>query len=158
MSVMQYAVDYLKVKHIIVCGHYDCGGVRAACSAVDHGPPLQQWLRSIRDVRRLYKDVLNAIEDDEERHRKLVELNVVEQCLSVLKTGIVQKRRVRTGRHRLAPFPMPRVHAVVYDPSTGKLTRVNVDHPELLEDITSIYDLGAKNEILTPEEFVMELQ
>ena len=79
MSVIQFAVDVLKVKHIIVCGHYDCGGIRAAMESVDHKSPLENWLRNIRDIYRLHMDELNAIPDTIQRQRRLVELNVIEQ-------------------------------------------------------------------------------
>lgn len=79
MSVIQYAVDVLKVKHIIVCGHYDCGGIRASLEQWDHKSPLENWLRNIRDTYRLHMDELNAIEDYRLRQRRLVELNVIEQ-------------------------------------------------------------------------------
>jgi carbonic anhydrase len=78
-SVIQYAVDYLKVKHIVVCGHYDCGGVRAATNNMDHQAPLENWVRNIRDNYRLHKDELLAISDEYARYRRLVELNVIEQ-------------------------------------------------------------------------------
>jgi carbonic anhydrase len=84
MSVVQYAVDVLKVKHIIVCGHYDCGGVRAALEPVDHHSPLENWLRNIRDTYRLHNDELNAIPVLRDRQRRLVELNVIEQVLNAL--------------------------------------------------------------------------
>ena len=79
MSVIQFAVDVLKVKHIVVCGHYDCGGIRAAMESVDHKSPLENWLRNIRDIYRLHMEELNAIPDAVQRQRRLVELNVVEQ-------------------------------------------------------------------------------
>jgi carbonic anhydrase len=79
LSVLQYAVDVLKVKHIVVCGHYDCGGVRAALEPVDHGSPLENWLRNIRDSYRLHNAELNAIDNLRDRQRRLVELNVIEQ-------------------------------------------------------------------------------
>ncbi len=79
MSVIQYAVDVLKVKHIIVCGHYDCGGIRAALEQWDHKSPLENWLRNIRDTYRLHMDELNQIVDLRQRQRRLVELNVIEQ-------------------------------------------------------------------------------
>lgn len=81
-SVLQYAVDVLKVKHIIVCGHYQCGGVRASLEPIDHGAPLENWLRNIRDTYRLHKTELNAIYDPIHRQRRLVELNVQEQVKS----------------------------------------------------------------------------
>jgi carbonic anhydrase len=79
MSAIQYAVDVLKVKHIIICGHYDCGGVRAALTLKDHKPPLENWLRNIRDSYRIHRHELNAIEDPIARQRRMVEINVVEQ-------------------------------------------------------------------------------
>jgi carbonic anhydrase len=79
MSVIQFAVTVLKVKHIIVCGHYDCGGVKASLETNDYASPLCNWLRNIRDTYRLHRDELNRIEDIRLRQRRLVELNVVEQ-------------------------------------------------------------------------------
>ena len=94
MSVIQYAVDVLKVKHIIVCGHYDCGGVRASLDQLDHKSPLENWLRNIRDIHRLHRAELSRIKEPIARQRRLVELNVIEQCLNIFKTAVVQKRRV----------------------------------------------------------------
>lgn len=96
LSVIQYAVDILKVKHIIVCGHYDCGGIRAATELIDHKSPLENWLRNIRDNYRLHQRELDEIKDPRLRQRRLVELNVIEQCLNVYKTAVVQRRRVET--------------------------------------------------------------
>ena len=79
MSVIQYGVDYLQVKHIIVCGHYDCGGVKAALTQNDHKAPLENWLRNIRDTNRIHRAELDGISDVPTRQRRLVELNVVEQ-------------------------------------------------------------------------------
>jgi len=123
MSVIQYAVDVLKVKHIVVCGHYDCGGVKASLENVDHRSPLENWLRHIRDTYRLHRDELNAIEDETARQRRLVELNVIEQCLNIFKTAVVQRKRVESyqkqkseGKDIGSTFTEPRVHAYVYDP------------------------------------------
>lgn len=96
LSVLQYAVDVLKVKHIIVCGHYDCGGVRASMENADHRSPLVNWLRNIRDIQRIHKSELDKIDDRLERQRRLVELNTIEQCLNVYKTEVVQRRRIAT--------------------------------------------------------------
>ena len=146
MSVIQYAVDVLQVKHIVVCGHYDCGGVKAALTNTDHRSPLENWLRNIRDTYRLHKDELNAITDPMGRQRRLVELNVVEQCLNIYKTAVVQRRRVQT--HLLSKeigskykFSEPRVHAFVYEPTTGKATKLQVDFSGYLNDLKSVYDL-----------------
>lgn len=96
MSTIQYAVDYLKVPHIIVCGHYECGAVKAASTLANHHSPLENWLTSIRDVKRAYRTELMMISDEKQRMRRLVELNVVESCLNVFKTSTVQRRRVET--------------------------------------------------------------
>lgn len=98
LSVIQYAVDVLKVKHIIVCGHYDCGGIRAAMELRDHKSPLENWLRNIKDAYRLHKKELDGIHDLRARQHRLVELNVIEQCLNVFKTAVVQRSRVESYR------------------------------------------------------------
>ena len=83
MSVINYAVASLKVNHIVVCGHYGCGGVLAAMQQADLGI-LNPWLRNIRDVFRLHRNELDAIEDEDQKYRRLVELNVQEQCINVI--------------------------------------------------------------------------
>src|SRR5690554_5847062 len=90
MSVINYAVGSLNVEQIVVCGHYGCGGVKAAMESKDLGL-LNPWLRNVRDVYRLHKDNLNEIDNEEDRYKKLVEYNVEEQCLNVIKTAVVQK-------------------------------------------------------------------
>lgn len=91
LSVLDYAVNHLKVKHVIVCGHYGCGGVKAAMSNHDYKHLLNMWLRNIKDVYRLYEDELNAIKDEEKKFDRLVELNVKEQVLKLAKTSIIQR-------------------------------------------------------------------
>src|SRR6218665_1093186 len=90
MSVLNYAVRHLKVNHVVVCGHYFCGGVKAAMQAEDMGI-LNPWLRNIRDVYRLHKDELNLITNENDRYNRLVELNVQEQCINLIKTAAVQE-------------------------------------------------------------------
>ncbi len=133
MSVIEYAVAHLGVQHIVVCGHYFCGGVKAAMQASDLGL-LNPWLRNIRDVYRLHRKELDAITDDDKRYKRLVELNVEEQCINVIKTAVVQKAYVKSG------FPV--VHGWVFDVGTGKLIDLNIDFQEKLKDIQSIYNLG----------------
>lgn len=89
LSVLQYAVEVLEVKHIIVCGHYGCGGIRAALEEVDHGL-IDNWLRHIRDTYRLYHTELDAIETEKDRLDRLCELNIVEQVANVCGTTIVR--------------------------------------------------------------------
>lgn len=90
LSVLKYAVEVLKVKHIIICGHYGCGGVKAAITN-QHFGLLNKWLRNIKDVYRLHNDELNKIENIDEKTDALVELNIIEQVNNLVKTSIVQK-------------------------------------------------------------------
>lgn len=138
MSVIDYAVGVLKVKHIVVCGHYGCGGVKAAMQSKDLGI-LNPWLRNIRDVYRLHRDELNAITDEEEKYRKLVELNVQEQCVNVIKTADVQ---IAVRKGELA------VHGWVMDIASGKLIDLKIDFEQILEGIMEIYRLN-KDELET---------
>ena len=89
LSVLDYAVNALKVKHVIVCGHYGCGGVKAAMGN-SHIGIIDNWIRHIKDVYRFHNEELNGIEDEEKRFDRFVELNVVEQVLDLAKTSIVQ--------------------------------------------------------------------
>jgi carbonic anhydrase len=91
LSVLDFAVSHLKVKHVIVCGHYGCGGIKAAMENRDYRPVLNMWLRNIKDVYHMYADELNAIEDQEKRTDRLVELNVKEQVLHLAQTTIIQR-------------------------------------------------------------------
>ena len=91
LSILTYAVEHLNVRHILPAGHYDCGGVRAVVKKQDLGQVLDAWVQNIRDVYRLHKDELDCIQDEEERHHRLVELNVAEQCLNLYKTSVVQR-------------------------------------------------------------------
>lgn len=132
MSVINYAVRYLKVKHIIVCGHYNCGGVKAAMTPTDLGL-LNPWLRNIRDVYRLHEAELDAIPDEHERYNRLVELNVYEQCLNVIKTAAVQEEYIERK--------LPVVHGWVFNLKTGLLKDLQFDFEGSLRKIQKLYDL-----------------
>ncbi|KAL2024976.1 hypothetical protein VTK56DRAFT_3675 [Thermocarpiscus australiensis] len=132
MSVITYAVEHLKVKHIVVCGHYGCGGVKAAMTPKDLGI-LNPWLRNIRDVYRLHEKELDAIANEEERYNRLVELNVVEQCRNVIKTACVQQSYARNR------FPI--VHGWVFGFHDGLLKDLKIDFEAVLRDIQKIYNL-----------------
>ncbi|GAB3319227.1 carbonate dehydratase [Hymenobacter humi] len=134
-SVLEYAVRHLHVKHIVVCGHYGCGGVRYAMQAKDLGL-LNPWLRNIRDVYRLHHVELDAIADLAARYDRLVELNVQEQCVNVIKSAVVQQHYLR---HKL-----PLVHGWVFDLKTGLLKDLNLDFEHILRDIQQIYDLSGE--------------
>lgn len=131
MSVINYAVTHLKVKHIIVCGHYGCGGVHAAMQQSDLGI-LNPWLRNIRDVYRIHRKVLDAITDEEEKYKKLIELNVQEQCINVIKTAEVQKANNERDL---------KVYGWIFDIHSGKLIDLNINFTEILKDITKIYKI-----------------
>jgi carbonic anhydrase len=141
MSALKYAMDVLEIPHIIVCGHYDCGGVRASMASKDHAPPLENWLRNIRDVYRLHQKELDGISDPEERHRRLVELNVVEQCFNLFKTGEVQRRLMQTTADESAAYSSPQIHACVFDPKDGILRTLDVDFKKYMDKYHGIYDL-----------------
>uniref|UniRef100_A0A0C3U2B9 Carbonic anhydrase n=1 Tax=Guillardia theta (strain CCMP2712) TaxID=905079 RepID=A0A0C3U2B9_GUITC len=128
-AVLQYAIEFLQVPHIVVCGHYDCGGVRAALRNMNHGSPLENWLRNIRDVWRLHYDEIVQFHG-EARVRRLVELNVVEQCLNVYKTASVQKRRWETLQKD--GKILPQIHGLVYDVANGELKKLPVKQTLLL--------------------------
>jgi carbonic anhydrase len=131
MSVLHYAIEVLKVKQIVVCGHYNCGGVKAAMQPNDLGI-LNPWLRNIRDVYRLHKDELNGIDDVEKRYDRLVELNVQEQCINVIKTADFQKAFTHRGI---------KIHGWVFDMRTGRLKDLQIDFTNILQHIMEIYRL-----------------
>lgn len=136
LSVINYAVEYLKVKYIIVCGHYGCGGIKAAMENLDHGI-LNPWLRCIRDVYRLHQTELDEIKDTEARNRRLVELNTYEQCLNVIKTAEVQKSYHQKG--------YPKVAGWIFDINDAQLHDLNIDFEGELNKIKKIYNI-TKNE------------
>lgn len=131
MSVLNYAVRHLKVNHVVVCGHYECGGVKASLQSKDLGI-LNPWLRNIRDVYRLHKNELNAITDESKRFDRLVELNVKEQCVNIIKTAAVQEAYKDRGLT---------VHGWVFDIRTGKLIDLKIDFQKILGEIIEIYKL-----------------
>lgn len=111
LSVLEYAVNYLKVKHVIVCGHYGCGGVNAAMTNHDFKQVLNMWLRNIKDVYRLHRQELDGITEEEKRFDRLVELNVIEQVHHLAKTSIIQRAWKRDG--------YPHIHGWVYSLNDG---------------------------------------
>jgi carbonic anhydrase len=133
-SVIEYAVGHLNVKHIVVCGHSGCGGVKAAMQQADLGI-LNGWLREIRDVYRLHQAELDAIEDEDARYERLIALNVQEQCINVIKTAVVQKTYLSEG--------YPEVHGWVYDVGSGLLRDLEIPFEDILAKVREIYDLGA---------------
>lgn len=131
LSVLQYAVDVLKVKHVIICGHYGCGGVKSATSHKNLGL-INKWLHSIKDVYTLHKTELNAITDADQRWRRLVELNVEEQVRNLVHISIIQKAWKFEQR--------PYLHGWVYDLHTGYLKEISLLKPGALPDDVYCYD------------------
>lgn len=131
-SVVQYAVEHLKVKHIIVCGHYECGGVKAALNPSDMGQ-LNSWLQTLRDVYRFHRAELDSITDTQKKFDRLVELNVREQCINIIKIDHVQRAWYKTG--------FPKIHGWVFDVKTGKLIDLKLKMEEEFKEVRSIYDL-----------------
>lgn len=134
LSVLQYAVQVLKVEHIIVCGHYGCGGVKAAFEHNNLGL-LNKWLRNIKDVYRLHQSEIEEIKDEEARINKFIELNVEEQALNLAKTSIVQQAWA-DGQKLL-------LHGWVFDISTGLVhDRKLIDNGDDLDPIYK-YDIDS---------------
>lgn len=131
-AVVQYAVEHLKVKHIIICGHYECGGVKAALLPSDKGQ-LNSWLQTLRDVRRLHRLELESIKDGQRQFDRLVELNVKEQCMNIIKIDHVQKSWYKTG--------FPKIHGWVFDVRTGDLIDLGLNMEKEFAVIRDIYNL-----------------
>ena len=129
MSVINYAVRHLKVKHVVVCGHYECGGVKAAMQPTDLGI-LNPWLRNIRDVYRLHQTELDSIIDEHQRYNRLIELNVQEQCINLIKTAAIQEAYKERGL---------KVYGWVFDIHTGKIIDLKINFEHILADIMKIY-------------------
>ncbi len=132
LSVIEYAVAYLRVKHIVVCGHYMCGGVKAAMSPADMGI-MNPWLKHVRDVYRTHQQELEAIEDEKKQYDRLVELNVQEQAINVMNLSVVQKAVAERGG--------PEVHGWVFDIRTGKLIDLDINFKEEVSGFERLYHL-----------------
>ncbi|HEU5165609.1 MAG TPA: carbonic anhydrase [Chitinophagaceae bacterium] len=134
LSVLEFAVTHLKIKHIIVCGHYGCGGIKAAMSNHDYKQVLNMWLRNIKDVYRLHREELDAIVDEDLRADRLCELNVKEQLMHLAKTSIIQ----RAWKHEQRPD----LHGWVYGLKDGLINPIfemkagtHIDHLYEYDDL-----------------------
>lgn len=131
LSVLDYAVNVLKVKHVIVAGHYECGGIAAALTGKQYGL-IDNWLRHIKDVYRLHKDEIDSIEDIKERNKRMVEINATEQAANLSKTTIIQN--AWKERSDLA------VHAIVIDLESGHIKDLGATTTSTSE-FDGVYDL-----------------
>lgn len=118
LSVLDYSVSILDVKHVIVCGHYGCGGIRAAMGNKLYGGMIDNWLRNIKDVYRLHQKELDAITDLDQRDRRFTELNIIEQVYNLCKTSTIQSAWEKNKR--------PHVHGWVYDVANGIIKDLGV--------------------------------
>ncbi len=147
LSVIQYAVEVLKVSHIIVCGHYGCGGVQSSMESIEHGL-IDNWLCHIKSVHQKNEDELLAISDKTERLDRLCELNVIEQVNNICHTSVVQ----RAWRN----YKKLNVHGCIYTLETGILKDLNVRYTGM-NDMNEIYQLReAKRDIYKPTVTIME--
>lgn len=131
LSVLDYAVNVLKVKHVIVCGHYGCGGIKSAMENDSIGI-IDNWIRHIKDIYRLHRSELDSIEDEEQRFNRFVELNVIEQVFDLAKTSIVQSAWKRGQEIFL--------HGWSYGLNSGFVTDLNVNFSSN-EDLDEVYQL-----------------
>ncbi len=136
-AVVQYAVEHLKVKHIIICGHYECGGIKAAMHPEDMGQ-LNGWLQTIRDVYHTHRSELDAIEQLSKRYDRLVELNVREQCINIMKIDHVQRSWVERQ--------YPHVHGWIFDVRSGKLKDLELNTREIFNEVEDIYNIDFEHE------------
>lgn len=131
LSVIEYAVSYLKVPHIIICGHYDCGGIQAAMTPEYHGL-LSPWLVKIKEVYSIHRQELNAIQDEHRRFDRLVELNVYEQCRNTMKIRSVQKALVAEEIQ---------LYGWVFDMKSGYINDLGFDMKMMRKEVMEVYNL-----------------
>jgi len=129
LSVVAESVTKKKADHIVVCGHYNCGGIKAAMVQQDFGI-LNPWLRAIRDVYRTHQEELEAIDNQEQKYRRFVELNVQEQCINIIKTPDAQRAILNRN---------VTLHGWVWDIHTGELIDLKIDFYSMLQKIMEIY-------------------
>lgn len=132
LSVLDFAVNHLKVKHVIVCGHYNCGGIKAAMSRHDYNYALNMWLRNIKDVYRLHRQEMDRLPDEQKKLDRLVELNVVEQVHHLAKTSVIQRSWKNANR--------PHLHGWVYSLQNGLIKPLMEMAPNTALDPLYEYD------------------
>lgn len=133
LAVLEYAVDHLEVNHIIVCGHYGCGGVKAAMTRHNYDL-INKWIRNIKDVYKIHRDLIDFQTKPEDRLNKLIELNVAEQVMNLAKTSIVQKAWKSRKK--------PEIHGWVYSLEDGLIKEIcTMTHEDHLDPLYEFDDL-----------------
>ena len=130
LSVVEYAVNVLEVPQILIVGHYECGAVRGSMSEpgeIDSGV-IDNWVQGIRGVSLLHEKELDSLDGFDKKYRRLVELNVEEQCFHMLKLGAIKKKRLQTFSS--IKYSLPLIHGMVFDPSTGLLRKLRMNVTE----------------------------
>ena len=149
LCVLEYAVGHLGVQDILVCGTYGNEPIKLATAKQDLGL-LENWLRAIRDVYRLHKDNLDTYANEGDKLNRLVELNAIEQCLNIYKTGVVQRKRLQTAEASGGKEVLPRIHALVFNPATGLIKKLKVDFEKRIGSLDHIYGLHDKPKVPPP--------
>lgn len=135
LSVLDYAVNVLEVKNVVVCGHYMCGGIKAAMTSNQYGL-IDNWLRHIKDVYRLHEDLLDGIEDENERFERFVEVSVYEQVYNLTKTSIIQ--------NSWASKQSPKLHGWVIDLKTGLIKDLGITFTNNVAQLPDFYKIKNK--------------
>ncbi|KAH9254665.1 hypothetical protein BASA81_007432 [Batrachochytrium salamandrivorans] len=140
-AATQYAVDILGVQNILIVGHRDCGGIKAAMTRQSFGTTIDAYVRHVRDVYRQHIVEIDAIQDPTDRLNRLTEHHVIEQCINIYKMGFVQ--RARRNSRATGGKTFPQIHGLVYDPSTGLLDQLDVGIREKAREYGKTYDVLA---------------
>jgi carbonic anhydrase len=141
-AATQFAVDVLGVENILVVGHRDCGGIKAAMTRQSFGTTIDMYVRHVRDVYRQHIVEIDKITDPTKRLNCLIEKHVVEQCINVFKMGFVQRAR-RKSRSDGKTHMLPQIHGLVYDPSTGLLDELDIGLRVKAREFGKVYDVLA---------------
>jgi carbonic anhydrase len=140
-AATQFAIEVLGVKDIIVLGHRDCGGIKAAMTRQSFGTSIDMYVRHVRDVYRTHIREIDALENETDRLNLLINKHVVEQCVNVYKMGFVQ--RARRNSMAATGVRSPQIHGLVYDPSSGMLEQLDVGISAKAKDYGKVYDVLA---------------
>lgn len=140
-AATQFAVDVLGVENILVVGHRDCGGIKAAMTRQSFGTTIDMYVRHVRDVYRQHVDEIDKISDPDAKLNCLIEKHVIEQCINIFKMGFVQRARRKTAPGNKSSKSLPQIHGMVYDPSTGFLQELDIGLRTKAKEYGKVYDV-----------------